>query len=78
MQQVEGHILYPVLMSRTVHLHPAAIVISLATGGIVAGLIGVFLAVPVAGVISTLIAYSRGAPEPDPELAQEEVDASPD
>jgi predicted PurR-regulated permease PerM len=48
-QQVEGHLLYPLLMSRAVHLHPAVIVIALAAGGILAGIVGVFLAVPVAG-----------------------------
>ena len=35
-QQVEGHVLYPLLMSRAVHLHPAVIVVSLAAGGILA------------------------------------------
>jgi putative heme transporter len=54
-QQVEGHLLYPLLMGRTVHLHPAVIVIALGVGGILAGVIGVFLAVPVAGVIAVLL-----------------------
>jgi predicted PurR-regulated permease PerM len=69
-QQVEGHLLYPVLMSRTVHLHPAVIVLSLALGGVVAGIIGVFLAVPTAGVISTIIAYVRDPPQPGEPEAQ--------
>ena len=64
-QQVEGHLLYPLLMGRTVHLHPAAIIIALATGGVLAGIIGVFLAVPVAGVISVLLGYARREPPPD-------------
>jgi putative heme transporter len=71
-QQVEGHLLYPLLMSRTVHLHPAVIILSLALGGVVAGLIGVFLAVPTAGVISTVIDYVRSRPGPDPPLAEAE------
>lgn len=58
-QQIEGNLLYPILMSRTVHLHPAVILIALAIGGIVAGLVGVFLAVPVAGAVSTVLAYVR-------------------
>ena len=64
-QQVEGHLLYPLLMGRTVHLHPAVILVALGIGGIVAGIIGVFLAVPVAGVISVLLAYVRREPRPD-------------
>ena len=36
-QQIEGHLLYPILMARTVHLHPAVIVVALAAGGCWAG-----------------------------------------
>jgi predicted PurR-regulated permease PerM len=76
-QQIEGHLLYPVLMSRTVHLHPAVIVLALAFGGVVAGIIGVFLAVPAAGVISTVLDYVRNRPQPDPPLAEPEAEAVP-
>jgi predicted PurR-regulated permease PerM len=76
-QQVEGHLLYPMLMSRTVHLHPAVVVVALAAGGIVAGIIGVFLAVPVAGVISTVLSYVRDQPPPEPPLAATEAEAVP-
>jgi len=72
-QQVEGHVLYPVLMSRTVHLHPAVILLALAVGGVVAGLVGVFLAVPVAGVASVVIGFVRDRPGPAPPLAAEEA-----
>jgi len=68
-QQVEGHILYPLLMGRTVHLHPAVILVALGTGGIVAGVIGVFLAVPVAGIISVILAYAREEPHPASPVA---------
>jgi putative heme transporter len=69
-QQVEGHVLYPLLMSRTVHLHPAVIVVALAIGGILAGIVGVFLAVPVAGIASVVLEYARGAPPPDSPLTE--------
>jgi predicted PurR-regulated permease PerM len=72
-QQVEGHLLYPLLMGRTVHLHPAVIILALGVGGIVAGLIGVFLAVPVAGVLSVILSYVRREPPPESPVA----DASP-
>jgi predicted PurR-regulated permease PerM len=75
-QQVEGHVLYPVLMSRTVHLHPAVIVLSLAIGGIVAGIIGVFLAVPIAGVASTVISFVREEPPPESPLTEPETGAA--
>lgn len=76
-QQVEGHLLYPLLMSRTVHLHPAVIILALALGGVIAGIIGVFLAVPIAGVASTVISFVRDGPQPDPPLAAAEADAVP-
>jgi putative heme transporter len=64
-QQVEGHLLYPLLMGRTVNLHPAVIIVALGIGGIVGGIIGVFLAVPVAGVISVILSYVRREPPPE-------------
>src|SRR3954453_2190436 len=70
-QQVEGHLLYPVLMSRTVHLHPAVIIVALAVGGILGGLVGVFLAVPTAGTLSVLLEYARDNPAPEPPLVEE-------
>lgn len=68
-QQTENHLLYPVLMSRTVHLHPAVIILALATGGVLAGVIGVFLAVPVAGSAAVLIDYLRERSRPDAAAA---------
>lgn len=77
-QQVEGHLLYPVLMARTVHLHPAVIVVALAAGGVLGGIVGVFLAVPLAGILSVVLEYARDRPPPDsPLVPQEEVEASP-
>jgi predicted PurR-regulated permease PerM len=67
-QQIEGHLLYPLLMGRAVHLHPAVIIIALGVGGIIAGIIGVFLAVPVAGVISVILSYARREPPPGTPL----------
>ena len=74
-QQVEGHLLYPLLMSRAVNLHPAVIVVSLAAGGILAGIIGVFLAVPVAGVASVIVQYAQNRPAPDTPLTEEPATA---
>jgi len=75
-QQVEGHLLYPLLMSRAVHLHPAVIVVSLAAGGILAGIVGVFLAVPLAGVASVIVQYAQNRPAPDTPLADAPAAAS--
>jgi predicted PurR-regulated permease PerM len=70
-QQIEGHVLYPILMGRTVHLHPAVIVVALGAGGILGGIVGVFLAVPVAGILSVVIEYARDRPPPDSPLIED-------
>src|SRR6185436_5012969 len=67
-QQIEGHVLYPVLMGRTVKLHPAVIVVALAAGGVLGGIVGVFLAVPTAGIVSVVLEYARDEPAPDSPL----------
>ena len=36
-QQIEGHLLYPIIMGRTVKVHPIAVILALAIGGILAG-----------------------------------------
>jgi len=46
-QQVEGHVLQPLLLGRAVKVHPLAIVFGIATGTLLAGIIGALLAVPI-------------------------------
>jgi predicted PurR-regulated permease PerM len=72
-QQIEGHVLYPVLMGRTVKLHPAVIVVALAAGGVLGGIVGVFLAVPTAGIVSVVLDYVRNEPPPESPLLDEDA-----
>ena len=58
-QQVEGHLLYPIIMGRTVHIHPIAVILALTTGGILAGIIGIFISVPIVTVAATALSYLR-------------------
>jgi predicted PurR-regulated permease PerM len=58
--QMEGHLLQPLVVGRIVRLHPLAIIIVLAVGGIVAGVPGAVVAVPVAAVITNAWPYLRG------------------
>jgi predicted PurR-regulated permease PerM len=53
-QQVEGNVLQPVIMRRAVSLHPVVVVIALAAGASVAGIVGAFLSVPVAAVLAAV------------------------
>ncbi|MGI8729517.1 MAG: AI-2E family transporter [Solirubrobacteraceae bacterium] len=58
-QQVEGHLLYPIIMGRTVHIHPIAVILALAVGGIIAGIPGVFVSVPLVTVAATALTFAR-------------------
>lgn len=49
-QFVEGNFLQPIVQSRTVDLHPAIVILSVAAGGSLFGILGAFLAVPVVAV----------------------------
>lgn len=59
-QEVEGDVLQPVVMGRSVRLHPIAVLLALTTGAAIGGFIGAFLAVPVAAVLATWSGYLRG------------------
>ena len=54
-QQVENHILQPLVYNRTVALSPLAILISVLIGAELAGILGALAAIPVAGAIQVLI-----------------------
>jgi len=63
-QQVESNVLEPLVLGRTVDLHPAMILVVLTAGGILGGIFGALLAVPVSASIASVIAYYRGEPAP--------------
>jgi len=58
-QQIEGDVLQPIVMGRMVRLHPLAILLALTAGGILAGIAGAFVAVPVAAVVATIGQYLK-------------------
>jgi len=54
-QQIENHVLQPVVYGRTVELSPLAVLISILIGAELAGILGALAAIPVAGSIQVLI-----------------------
>jgi putative heme transporter len=58
-QQLEGDLLYPLVVGRAIALHPVAILLALTAGTVVAGIIGALLAVPVAAAVWTAADYQR-------------------
>ena len=61
-QQVEGNLLQPLIVGRAVRLHPAVIIVAVATGGVLWGVAGAFIAVPTAAVVSQAVGYLRTRP----------------
>ncbi|MEV6425117.1 AI-2E family transporter [Streptomyces sp. NPDC051662] len=57
-QVLEGHVLQPMIQSRTVQMHPAVVILAITAGASVAGILGILLAVPLTaaafGVLSEL------------------------
>ena len=72
-QQLEGHILQPLIMGRAVSIHPLAVILSIAAGLVLAGIIGALIAVPLVAVLNTgirhLAARRRNEPDPPPPTA---------
>lgn len=58
-QQIEGHILQPFILGRAVRVHPLAVVLSVAAGGMIAGIGGAVVAVPLVAVTNTVVGYLR-------------------
>jgi predicted PurR-regulated permease PerM len=71
-QQLEGDLLYPLVVGRAIALHPVAILLALTAGTVVAGIIGALLAVPVAAAVWTAADHLRRdqvSPPPEYEPA---------
>lgn len=52
-QQLEGHVLQPLVMGRAVSIHPLGVVLAIAGGGVLAGIIGALLAVPAVAFLNS-------------------------
>jgi predicted PurR-regulated permease PerM len=67
-QQLEGHVLQPLIMGRAVAIHPLAVIVAIAAGVVLAGIVGALISVPLVAVLNTgirrLIEHRR---EPPPE-----------
>lgn len=56
-QQLEGNVLSPILQSKAMNLHPAIVLLSVTVGSSLFGIVGAFLAVPVAASIAVWMRY---------------------
>ncbi len=78
-QQLEGNVFEPLIMSKSVKLHPVAVILAVAVGVELAGVIGALFAVPVLAAVRAVVSSLReteddsatGDEEPAPEKAKE-------
>lgn len=57
-QQVEGNLIQPFVMSRSVHLDPLLVLVAILIGSELLGLMGAVLAVPAAAIVQSVVMYA--------------------
>jgi predicted PurR-regulated permease PerM len=72
--QVEAHLLQPLVMGRAVSIHPLAVVLAIATGGVLAGIVGALLAVPTVAFLNNAFQVLL-APNPEAEAEKQTEEA---
>jgi predicted PurR-regulated permease PerM len=66
-QQLEGHVLQPLIMGRAVAVHPLVVIIGIACGATLAGIMGALVSVPLIAVLNTAVRrLTRRRPEVPP------------
>lgn len=56
-QQIEGNVLQPILQSKAMNLHAAVVLLSVTLGSTLFGIVGAFLAVPIAATLAVWVRY---------------------
>jgi putative heme transporter len=74
-QQIEGNLLEPIIMSNAIAIHPLVVILSLTVGSVLLGVLGAFLAVPTAAGLARAIDYAQDHLRRD---SPPEVDAHPE
>jgi predicted PurR-regulated permease PerM len=75
-QQLEAHVLQPLVMGRAVSIHPLAVVLAIATGAVLSGIVGALLAVPTVAFLNSAVRVLL-APDPQAEMVAEEAAKGP-
>ncbi|MFW0771233.1 AI-2E family transporter [Arthrobacter koreensis] len=71
-QQIESHILQPLIMGKAVSLHPLAVILAVTGGSLVAGIPGALFAVPLMAILNATVRYIAGRHwEQDPLLQRD-------
>jgi predicted PurR-regulated permease PerM len=80
-QQLENHLLQPVIYARTVQLNPLTVIIAILIAAELAGILGALLAIPVASIIQVIARdvwdHRRGRPKEVPTVGEDRQPADP-
>src|SRR5271168_2582279 len=72
--QIEAHLLQPLVMGRAVSIHPLGVVLAITTGGVLAGIVGALLAVPTVAFFNNATQVLL-APDPAAEVEKQDAEA---
>ncbi len=76
-QQVEGHVLQPLVMGTAVKVHPLAVVFGVAAGSLIAGIPGALFAVPLIAVANVIIRRLAGSAQEPPPAVEDDGGSEP-
>ena len=71
--QLEAHLLQPLVMGRAVSIHPLGVVLAISTGGVLAGIVGALLAVPTVAFLNNAVQVLL-ARDPSAEMEKQAED----
>jgi predicted PurR-regulated permease PerM len=79
-QQLENHLLQPVIYARTVKLNPLTVIVAILVAAELAGILGALLAIPIASMIQVIVRdvwdHRRGRPKAEPTVGEDQQPAS--
>ena len=81
-QQLENHLLQPLVFARTVKVNPLTVIVAILIGVELAGILGALLAIPVASIVQVIARdlwdHRRGRPKEEPTVGEERRAALPE
>jgi predicted PurR-regulated permease PerM len=70
LQFLEGNILSPLIVGKSLHMHPLLIMLALLAGGEAGGILGLIIAVPILAVLKVSLIHARKhfSKRPEPNI----------
>ncbi|MDQ6674106.1 MAG: AI-2E family transporter [Chloroflexota bacterium] len=76
LRQVEDQLVMPIIVGRAVHVHPLVTIFAVLSGGQIAGVLGMILAVPIAAAIKVVLDHAYPVRAPQVALPSEPLRAA--